>query len=343
MNRFTHILFTILVITSFAFISCSQRSLREEYGNFLRQGFGQFGQLDTDRDGYSDADDNCPRVSNIGQTDTDGDGIGDVCEVGFANADLSRIDRIRNDDDNDNDRDDDSNQEEVYTCVDLRGIPNDLPEDFLYGNLERLPNRANSLCSDYISFYHEDCEDRDVIRPSSCYSLDDEDFTVILTSLDLNNLDQERSIEIVESNAINQCIANHPADCYIFEQGDIPQEFIGVNAGDGGNDDEPGDFRLKVEICKDIRRNEDLITTRGVNCSDIGYFNRLQGRVTAELNRGTLHMHRNYEDHLGVLITNTNFEDYDEVEVRLDENIGDCEQLIKAHCLIINEGYLDLN
>ena len=36
--------------------------------------------VDTDGDGVSDDDDNCPLVSNPDQTDTDGDGFGDACE-----------------------------------------------------------------------------------------------------------------------------------------------------------------------------------------------------------------------------------------------------------------------
>ena len=36
--------------------------------------------VDADYDGMSDADDNCPLVSNADQLDTDGDGIGDVCD-----------------------------------------------------------------------------------------------------------------------------------------------------------------------------------------------------------------------------------------------------------------------
>ena len=37
--------------------------------------------LDRDRDGLTDADDNCPRAPNAAQIDTDGDGGGDVCDV----------------------------------------------------------------------------------------------------------------------------------------------------------------------------------------------------------------------------------------------------------------------
>src|SRR5207244_3310006 len=35
---------------------------------------------DTDGDGISDAQDNCPAIPNPAQTDTDGDGIGDLCD-----------------------------------------------------------------------------------------------------------------------------------------------------------------------------------------------------------------------------------------------------------------------
>ncbi|MCI0585158.1 MAG: MSCRAMM family adhesin SdrC, partial [Chloroflexi bacterium] len=46
----------------------------------------EFGQgtspttVDTDGDGRTDSDDNCPMASNEDQTDVDGDGIGDVCD-----------------------------------------------------------------------------------------------------------------------------------------------------------------------------------------------------------------------------------------------------------------------
>lgn len=36
--------------------------------------------VDSDEDGYSDADDNCPGVYNPDQRDADGDGIGDICQ-----------------------------------------------------------------------------------------------------------------------------------------------------------------------------------------------------------------------------------------------------------------------
>ena len=37
--------------------------------------------IDTDGDGVTDADDNCPSVSNSDQADLDGDGMGDVCDA----------------------------------------------------------------------------------------------------------------------------------------------------------------------------------------------------------------------------------------------------------------------
>ncbi|MCA9861287.1 MAG: hypothetical protein KC438_16290, partial [Thermomicrobiales bacterium] len=37
--------------------------------------------LDTDADGYANADDNCPDDPNPDQIDSDGDGIGDACDV----------------------------------------------------------------------------------------------------------------------------------------------------------------------------------------------------------------------------------------------------------------------
>ena len=36
--------------------------------------------VDTDLDGFADADDNCPSISNVEQLDFDGDGMGDVCD-----------------------------------------------------------------------------------------------------------------------------------------------------------------------------------------------------------------------------------------------------------------------
>ena len=37
--------------------------------------------MDFDEDGFSNADDNCPAVSNPDQADGDDDGIGDACDV----------------------------------------------------------------------------------------------------------------------------------------------------------------------------------------------------------------------------------------------------------------------
>jgi hypothetical protein len=36
--------------------------------------------VDTDGDGFSNAEDNCPAVANANQKDTDGNGIGDACQ-----------------------------------------------------------------------------------------------------------------------------------------------------------------------------------------------------------------------------------------------------------------------
>lgn len=46
----------------------------------LRFYVGQFPGTDTDGDGYSDADDNCPLDWNLSQADLDGDGVGDECD-----------------------------------------------------------------------------------------------------------------------------------------------------------------------------------------------------------------------------------------------------------------------
>jgi hypothetical protein len=37
--------------------------------------------MDTDCDGWMDAQDNCPNVSNANQADVDGDGLGDACDA----------------------------------------------------------------------------------------------------------------------------------------------------------------------------------------------------------------------------------------------------------------------
>jgi choice-of-anchor B domain-containing protein len=41
---------------------------------------------DTDNDGFADANDNCPTMTNLGQNDSDGDGIGNVCDITFSFA-----------------------------------------------------------------------------------------------------------------------------------------------------------------------------------------------------------------------------------------------------------------
>jgi choice-of-anchor B domain-containing protein len=38
---------------------------------------------DTDNDGFADAIDNCPSMTNLGQNDSDGDGIGNVCDTTY--------------------------------------------------------------------------------------------------------------------------------------------------------------------------------------------------------------------------------------------------------------------
>lgn len=54
----------------------------------LQQGPDPF-IADTDGDGFSDAQDNCPGIANISQLDTDGDGMGDVCDDDDDNDGLS--------------------------------------------------------------------------------------------------------------------------------------------------------------------------------------------------------------------------------------------------------------
>ena len=42
--------------------------------------------IDTDRDGILDSEDNCPLIANPNQEDMDGDGIGDACEASLTDV-----------------------------------------------------------------------------------------------------------------------------------------------------------------------------------------------------------------------------------------------------------------
>ncbi|MFH1430714.1 MAG: hypothetical protein ABIG71_04330 [Candidatus Uhrbacteria bacterium] len=53
--------------------------------------------VDTDGDGVSDEDDNCPGVANYDQVDSDDDGAGDACDCVVAGVEDCRIDGIDND------------------------------------------------------------------------------------------------------------------------------------------------------------------------------------------------------------------------------------------------------
>jgi len=73
--------------------------------------------LDSDADGITNDDDNCPFVDNALQTDTDSDGVGDDCECGNSNLDYGE----QCDDGNLVDTDDCSNDCELGFCADISG------------------------------------------------------------------------------------------------------------------------------------------------------------------------------------------------------------------------------
>jgi gliding motility-associated-like protein len=84
----------IPVVTGSAIIEVpeSQTKAIEEINTYLVAP-----DLDSDMDGFPDATDNCPQVTNPKQEDTDGDGIGDLCDDSDGDGVLDLNDAFPND------------------------------------------------------------------------------------------------------------------------------------------------------------------------------------------------------------------------------------------------------
>ena len=100
MKREMMIRFLFLAILGFVIAGCldSFDAMEINEGSDAGQAVDSAGEsdeglyaIDTDGDGVSDNEDNCPSEPNPVQKDTDGDGVGDVCDIcpTYANPDQS--------------------------------------------------------------------------------------------------------------------------------------------------------------------------------------------------------------------------------------------------------------